>query len=75
MPAKDIVDNGSAVVNAAEVVMAYKSDVIPPPPAVGYYVLVVIPKGVGKPESPQLRFTTSAARDDYYDKLVTAMES
>lgn len=70
---KVIVNDGSAAVNAAEVVMVYKIDLIAPPPAVNCYVLVIVPKGIGKPESPQLRFSTSAARDDYYDKLVEAM--
>lgn len=73
MPAAKVIDNGTYGVLVADVSIVYKVDMPAVPPLPAFYVLAVIPKGIGKPYSPQLRFETAAARDTFYTQLITAM--
>lgn len=73
MPAK-VVDNGTYAVLVADVSMAYKVDVAAVPPSQpAVFLLTVVPKGIGKPQSPQLRFADETTRDAFYADLVQAM--
>ena len=74
MPVVKVVEGGGYAVLVADVALLYKTDIAAvPPSAPAAYLLTVIPRGVGKPQSPQLRFETAMARDAFYASLVTAM--
>lgn len=68
-----VVSDGTYAVLVDDVSILYKTDVAALPPAPAADLLMVIPKGIGKPQSPQFRFTTQAARDSFYTQLVAAM--
>ena len=69
-----VVENGTYAVQASEVAMVYKTDIeAVPPDTPASYLLTVIPKNIGKPQSPQLRFEDQGPRDEFYKKLVEAM--
>lgn len=72
VPAK-VIDNGTYAVLVEDVAMVYKSEIPAVPPKPAEYLLMVIPKGIGKAQSPQLRFVTVAERDAFYTSLVQAM--
>ena len=67
-----VIDNGTYAVLVSDVSVVYKVDV-PRPPEEPHYCLMVVLKGIGKPQSPQLRFETSVARDAFYASLLQAM--
>ena len=60
-------------VNPADVSVVYKTDVPAVPPNAAMYLLTVIPRGVGKPASPQLRFDAAEDRNAFYRHLTAAM--
>lgn len=70
MPA---VANDVYAVDPASVAVVYKTDIDAVPPLPASYLLTVIPKGIGKPQSPQFRFDDADKRDSFYKELITAM--
>lgn len=74
-PVSPIVDDGTYAVNTADVSVVYKTILPEIPPAPAVYCLVVILRGIGKPQSPQLHFMTALQRDAFYDDIVEAMKA
>lgn len=68
-----VIANDTYAVDPGSVAVVYKTDVEAVPPHPAFYLLTVIPKGIGKPQSPQLRFEDVDARDEFFKLLVKAM--
>ena len=73
MPAAKVIDDGTYAVLVENVSVVYKVTMPAVPPNPADYLLTVVPKGVGKPQSPQLRFADAVSRDAFYAALVQAM--
>lgn len=75
MPAKPVVvSTAEYAVRVAEVCCLYKTDFAAVPPDVpASYAVTVVLKGIGKPESPQLRFPTAVSRNAFFDAVIDAM--